>query len=166
MPKFVLILSLMLLVTCDDGNFEIPSFEFETNINSCGSFVLYRTNTSATEALVLTLSDAVILQEETTTPIEVAIDASNTQYRIFDTAVGNDYFCATVPPVEPIVLRNWEAVAGATNSISIETAAVYDTNNDLTGYEHTINLKNLVLESNGETLTYENYFFGSFTTSL
>jgi len=166
MPKFVLIFSLLTFIACDDGDFEIPSFEFESNLNSCGTYVLYRTNAAATEAFIITLSDLEILQEETTTPIEVSIEESNTQYRIFDTAVSSDYFCADVPPIEPVVIRNWQAVAGVSNFISIETIAIYDINNELTGYEHTINLQNLVLESNGETLTYENYFFGSFTTNL
>jgi len=166
MPKFFFIVALVAFVSCDDGDFEIPSFEFSTTVNSCGSYIIHRENTSGTEAFILSLSELDILQEETIAPILVPISSENTQYRIFDTAVGTDYFCADVPPTEPIVLRNWQGVAGSSNDISIETIAVYDINNDLTGYEHTITILNLVLESNGETLTFEEYLFGSFITSL
>lgn len=166
MRKIILFLSILSLFSCDDGNFEIPSFEFDTTVNVCGDYVIYRTNSNATEALIIKLSNLNILQEETISPIEVNISNDNTQYRIFDSAVNSDYFCADIPPIEPIVIRNWQGVAGATNVISIETNAVYNTNNELTGYEHALTLKNLVLESNGETLTFENYYFGNFVTSL
>jgi hypothetical protein len=166
MRKFLFLLILSSFTACNDGDFEIPSFDFNSSVNTCGTYVVYRTNDSRNEALILHLSDQEILQEETTTPIELRINADNVQYRIFNSEVNTNYFCADIPPTEPIVTRNWSGVEGSNNYISIETTVVTDTNNLITGYKHTITLYNLVLESNDENITFESYFFGSFITNI
>ena len=166
MRTLFIILSFFILSSCDNGDFEVPSFEFDNTVNTCGSYIIYRTNSDKTEAFIIRLTSQDIKPEETVTPIEVAINPDNVQYRIFDDTVNTDYFCADVPPVSPIVTRNWTAASGSTNKMLIETTAELNTDNEITGYKHTINLKNLILESNGETQTYETYYFGSFITHL
>lgn len=166
MYKYFSLIILLTLISCDDGNFEIPSFEFRDTVNTCGNYVIYRMNEDQTEALILQLDETAIAAVETTVPIEVAITADNVQYRIFDNIVSSAYFCAAIPPVTPHVTRNWVGVSGASNTISIETSAVLDDNNEIIGYEHQITLYNLVLESNGESQTFENYYFGSFITGI
>lgn len=166
MRRIIYFILLLSFASCDDGDFEIPSFEFTDTVSHCGSFIVYRTSEIGTEALVLKLSDQNIAAEETDEPILVAISPQNVQYRIFDNPVAATYFCADLPPTEPIVIKNWIAVAGASNKISIETTAVTNDNNEITGYKHKIRLLNLVLENNGETMTFEDYYFGSFSINI
>ncbi len=166
MYKNFSILLFIILFSCDDGNFEVPSFEFNDTVNTCGSYVIYRTNSDQTEAFIIELSNTEILSEETVTPIETPITATNVQYRIFNGIVNPSYFCADIPPVTPSVTRNWEGVAGSYNKISITTTAVLNDDDIITGYEHQITLINLVLESNGDSQTFESYYFGSFITDL
>jgi len=165
MRKFLSVFLLISLFGCDDGDFEIPSFEFDTTISKCGSYVFYRTNSAKTEAFILQLSETDIVQEESITTIPITAD--NCNYRIFDTAVESAYFCSDVPPVEPIVTRNWEAIAGANNVISISATEVIDSDTaEIIGYEYDIQISNLILESNDEQIIYETYSFGTVSITL
>ena len=167
MYRILLALFLLSIYSCDDGDFEIPSFDFNDTVNSCGTYVVYRTNSSQTEALILRLTDQEILPEETLlSPRELSITTENIQDRLFNGEITNNYFCADVPPTEPIVTRNWTGVQGSDNFLSIETTAVLDDNLEILGYEHSITIHNLILESNGESMTFETYEFGSFTINL
>ena len=165
MRKILSLFLFLSLFSCDDGDFEVPSFDFDTSVNTCGTYVLYRTNTAKTEAFILQLSETDFPLEETVTT--VLISAENCNYRIFDAAVDASYFCSDVPPVDPIVIRNWEAIAGETNVINITSTAVIDEDTtEITGYEYDIDIVNLVLESNEEQIIYENYAYGSVSISL
>ncbi len=165
MQKILSLFLFLSLISCNDGDFEVPSFEFDTSVNTCGTYVLYRTNTAKTEAFILQLNETDLLLEEITTTI--SIGAENCNYRIFDAAVDAAYFCSDVPPVEPSVIRNWEAVAGDNNLINITSTAVIDEDTtEITGYIYDIDIVNLVLESNDEQIIYETYAFGSVSISL
>ena len=166
MKKILTILAIVLLTSCDKGDFQIPSFQFEETLQVCGTYIVYRTNTEDTEALVLVLNSTVIKNEETTTPLKQYISASNVQYRIFDSAIGTDYFCQTLPPTTPTVIKNWTGVSGASNYIQVETTKYYNTSNVHIGYKHYITLHNMQLENNGDSITYESFEFGTFTTGL
>lgn len=164
--RFLLFLSLFIsFISCDDGDFDQLQFNFETTVNTCGNYVLYRMSSEKTEALVIVLAETDITQEvgETTIPIT----ETNVIYRIFNESVGNNYFCASVPPIQPTVLKEWKAVSGVNNVITIETSAVYDEKDEeLIAYKHELQLTNLVLDNEGIQEKYETYLFGSFTTAL
>ena len=83
---------------------------------------------------------------------------------MFDDQVTSSYFCATVPPVEPIVLRNWEGVSGF---ILVENRPVYEEDGEtIEAWEHVIVLNDVVLESGEEKLIFnDTYLFGTFTTA-
>ena len=165
MQKSFFIVVLLALFSCNDGDFEIPSFEFDTNVNLCGTYVLHRENSEKTEALILLLNPTDILQEAGNR--QIPITSENVFYRIFDESVGADYFCATVPPAQPVVIREWTAVAGNDNFIDIETTAIiHEDGVSITGYKHTLVLYYLILESNNEKITHETYHFGSFDISF
>ena len=118
--RIILFLSILAsLISCDDGDFEVPSFEFDTTVNTCETYVLYRTNSNQTEALIIQLNEEEISQEEGS--VAIAITANNCNYRIFDDSIGADYFCSDVPPILPIVTKDWKAIAGANNYILIDT---------------------------------------------
>ncbi len=165
MKKIVSLLLMLSLIACDDGDFEVPSFEFDALVNTCGTYVFYRTNTANTEALILQLSESELPLEETTTSI--LITSNNCTYRIFDDAVDGTYFCSDVPPVEPVVIKEWKAVAGPNNVINLISAAIVDADTmEITGYEYEFVLNNLVLQSDDEEIIYETYAFGSVSISL
>ncbi len=164
--RIILFITILVnLISCNDGDFEVPSFEFDTTVSHCGTYVLYRTNSNQTEALILQLNPTDIVQE--VGDKQIAITSENVMYRIFDDSISADYFCASIPPVEPVVIKEWKAVAGSTNYINIDTTAVmHEDGVTITGYKHELVLHNLILESNDEKITHETYLFGSFNTSL
>jgi hypothetical protein len=165
MRRFFLLAVLIGLFGCNDGNFEVPSFEFIETVENCGSYVLYRTNSDDTEALIVTLSESNLPEMETTT--EVDIDTDNVIYRIFSESITPaTYFCQSIPPAEPSVIKEWSGVAGSNNYIEIITTEVLDDSNMITGYKHLIVLHNMVLQNGEDTIVYETYNFGSVTIDL
>jgi len=166
MKKYFVLLLLVIFSSCDNGDFEIPSFEFSETVQSCGQYVLYRTNATKTEALVLVLNTSVIKNQVSANPITLAISPENTQYRIFDGPIGATYFCQTLPPTLPQVIKNWQGIAGTNSFIQINTTTNNNTNGELIGYKHAISLVNMRLQNGDQTITYQNYIFGTFTTSL
>lgn len=152
-------------MSCDDGDFDMLQFNFETTVNTCGSYVLYRTSSEKTEALVILLNETDIIQEVGINA--VPITAANVIYRIFNESLGTDYFCAAIPPTSPTVLKEWTAISGVNNMINIDTTVILDeTDGTITGYKHDLVFTNLVLENEGVQEKYVTYLFGNFTTTL
>lgn len=161
------LLFIALFQSCSDGNLDIASFEFEDTVNVCGSYTLYRLSTNGQkEALIVTLTAQQIRQdEEPVIPVQVSSKGLYTVTdRVFDDQVTSAYFCATIPPVEPKVLRNWEGVSGF---ILIENRPVYEEDGiTIEAWEHVIVLNDVVLESGEEKLIFNDTFlYGTFTTS-
>ena len=165
--SYIALLFLLLSQSCSDGNLDIASFEFEETVNVCGSYTMYRLSTNGQkEALIVTLTAQQIRQdEETVIPVQVSATGLYTVTdRVFDDQVTSSYFCATVPPVEPTVLRNWEGVSGF---ILVENRPVYEEDGiTIEAWEHVIVLNDVVLESGDEKLIFNDTFlFGTFTTA-
>jgi hypothetical protein len=156
------------MLSCDDGDFDIAGFEFEETVNVCGSYTLYRLSTNGQrEALIVTLTAQQIRQdEEVVIPVSVSENGLYTVTdRVFDDAVSSDYFCATIPPVEPRVVKNWTGVSGL---ILVENRPVLDEEDGETivAWEHIIVLNDVVLESGEEKLIFnDTYLYGTFTSS-
>jgi len=166
MKKIIAFLFLIVITGCDNGDFEVPSFQFLETVNRCGEYVVHRTNTEKNEALILVLNTTVIKNQVTTTPLQLPITSENMQYRIFSGPINTTYFCQTLPPTEPSVLKNWTGVSGTNSLIQIETTENRNTTNELIGYKHKINLLNMRLQNGHESITYENFYFGTFIISL
>lgn len=168
MKKIIALLSLTFLFSCNDGDFDVPAFEFSGTVYNCdvnnSNYTLYRL--SDTEALIVTLTTNQIKNEISTSVISTNISASNVIYRTFSSDISGNYFCEDIPPVSPTVLSNWTGVSGTDNIILIETVEELDDTSVLIGYRHTITFQNLTLENGNETLTYTETDFGSFVTSL
>ena len=161
------LLFLTLFHSCSDGNLDIASFEFEETVNVCGDYTLYRLSTDGQkEALIVTLTAQQIRQdEEPVIPVQVSTNGLYTVTdRVFDDQVTSSYFCATVPPVEPKVLKNWEGISGF---ILVENRPVYEEDGiTIESWEHIIVLNDVVLESGEEKLIFNDTFlYGTFTTS-
>jgi hypothetical protein len=168
MRKIVALFFILITFSCNDGNFEIASFEFEDTVNYCGEYVLYRLSTNENrEALIVTLTDSQIKNEDTIV-IPVSVTATGTYtvtYRIFEDTVTSSYFCTVIPPVEPKTTKNWQ---GTNGKILVKNEAVYDEDEvTIIAYNHIIILEDLVLTSGDETLLFDpSYYYGEFQTAV
>lgn len=168
MKKLFLFLFLVFGLSCNDGNIDISSFEFEDEVTICGSetYTLYRLSTDGQrEALIVTLNELQIRKDEDIVlPVSVTIDGQYTvTYRLFDDQLTDDYFCAAVPPIEPNVLKDWRGVSGA---IIVENQPIYDTDGlMLIGWRHYIVLHDVVLKVDDQELKLdETFLFGEVDT--
>ncbi|MCD6544268.1 MAG: hypothetical protein J7K34_07140 [Flavobacteriaceae bacterium] len=170
MKKLFLLLTLMLAFSCNDGNLDIASFEFEEKVNVCGdiNITMYRLSSSGhKEALIVTLTDKQIKNDDTPIlPVSVSEKGSYTVTdRVFESEVNSSYFCTVVPPVEPKVIKNWKGISG---TIAVQNNKVFDEDGvTVIAYEHIIVLKDVVLKSGDESLIFnDTYLFGVFQTSV
>lgn len=168
MKKLFLVLFLMFAVSCNDGDFDDPSFEFSEEVTLCGSetYTLYRLSTiGQREALIVTLTDIQIRKDEDIVlPVPVTINGEYTvTYRLFDDKVTDNYFCSAVPPVQPDVLKDWRGVSGA---IFVENQPIYDTDGEtITGWKHYIVLHDVVLKVDDQEIKLdETFLFGEVDT--
>ncbi len=154
-------------LSCNDGDVEIPSFDFSSTINECNdNTVLYKLgNNNSLEALILTLASSDIpttVPTNLTKTLSLGSDRSIT-YRLFSESVTTGYFCQSIPPTTPTITRNWEATAG---SIVIDTEVINDTNGEPSSLSNKITFTDLVLESNGEILQFDTLEFGTYASSI
>jgi hypothetical protein len=170
MKKVFLLLTLLITLSCNDGNLDIASFEFEEKVNTCGdiNITMYRLSPSGQkEALIVTLTDQQIKNDDTVVlPVSVSENGLYTVTdRVFASEVNSSYFCTVVPPVEPKVLKNWKGVSG---TIAIQNNKVFDEDGvTVIAYEHIVVLKDVVLKSGDESLIFnDTYLFGVFQTSV
>ncbi|MCM4171312.1 hypothetical protein DHD32_07455 [Arenibacter sp. TNZ] len=156
MKNLLILLLCLALTSCDDGDLQIETINFDdSDIQYCGSTV----TTSSTlffkivdsEALILTLASGTLKNEASAGEVEYPISSNTTlTYRIFSASVTQTYFCDVIPVTEPTVLEEIEAESG---SVLITTTAVVDGEN--TSYEHTIRLSGITLinNSNNQRIT-------------
>ncbi len=168
MKKNVLFLFLALTLACSDGDLDISSFEFEDEVTLCGTkdYTLYRLSTvDQRESLIVTLTDKQIRKdEEIVQPVGISLNGDYTvTYRLFDEKVTDAYFCASVPPIEPNVVKDWRGISG---TIFVENQPVYDTDGEtITGWKHYIVLLDVVLQVEDQELKLdETYVFGTLET--
>lgn len=168
MKKILALLFCVTLLSCDDGDFDVPAFDFTITVYNCdvnnNSYTLYRL--SDTEALIVTLPITQIQNVVSTSTIYTSISDTNVVYRTFNDTISQSYFCGNVPPTSPTILSNWTGVAGTDNKILINTVEEFDSFSTLIGYRHTISFQNLTLENGSNSLTYSETDFGSFVTDL
>ncbi len=125
MKKIGLLIAAIVLLSCDDGNIDVPEFGFEGAITSCGELVLYKVNGSETLSLELSQNTDFLTTERTTAQeIILEEDGSNTLiYRTFDANVtGSTYFCQDIPPTTPNILNEWKG----SGILQITTVLTFD----------------------------------------
>jgi hypothetical protein len=132
-----------LFLSCDDGNLQIDTLNFDdSSIDFCGttttgSRVFFKIN--GDEALILTLDAGILNNVVSDGNIESAIPGtSQITYRIFSNNVSKSYFCDDIPPITPTVVDEIEAVDGKVlvNTILLEDGVTY---------QHTIQLSDISL---------------------
>lgn len=167
MKNLLFICSLILLFSCDDGDLQIETIDFDSvNITTCestittASTVFFKMN--GTEALILTLASGVLKNEASTTTISSAVPGASTlTYRVFTDDVTKNYFCDAIPTASPEVLEQIDASNG---EILITTIRVDD--GTTISYEHKIELSGITfITSKNERITdLQINDFGTVTT--
>ena len=168
MKKILFLVILTLVFSCDDGDLQIETVDFDsiTTVQSCGDVsvssvnVLFKIN--GDEALIVELPNGVLKNEVSTTEIQSAVPGATTvTYRIFSDNVTSAYFCDAIPPLTPSVIEEIEAKAG---TVFVNTVAG---ENDT--FVHTIRLSEIsfVNENGGTRITDQQINeFGTVTTKL
>ncbi len=149
---FAITAILIIDTSCDNGDVDLPSFQFDDTVYVCGDYVLYRQNSSGTEAIIL-LVPAEYFNPEATTQLPLTPD--NCIYRIFDTAFDQNYFCSDIPPASPVVITEWNASPASENYISIIPES---SGTDAPSYQ--ITLHHLVLENGENQMIFDSFDFG------
>lgn len=168
MKRFLyLVILIVTVLACNDGDIDQSSFDFDETVNVCGEYTLYRLSSNGQkEALIVTLTDDQIKLEDGTFTANVTLSGHVTVTdRVFAEKVTSSYFCAAVPPVEPKVKKDWRGVSG---KVLVQNEVVYDASGlNIVSYKHTVVLQDVVLESGEDSLVFDDtYLFGVFNTAV
>lgn len=118
---FLVILTTILLFSCDDGDLIVTDFNFEErslqwctgNNNMQVFYKINNTTTNEAIALIFRLepaSENFLIAEEGV--LEIPVSAQNeVVYRTFNSAVGENYFCREIPPVSPVVNEEYRSTS-------------------------------------------------------
>ncbi|WP_299525174.1 hypothetical protein [uncultured Lutibacter sp.] len=161
MKKLITLIITISLFSCSDGDFDVPSFEFTTDVESCGEYVIYKKNDTSTEVIILTLTPTNIGTTEGDKTVAISTTLS-VVYRIFEDGIGTNYFCQSIPPSTPKILKELIAESG---TINIATAKVI-TNEVVTGYTYTITISDLLFNDADERILFQSFDFGILTVNL
>jgi hypothetical protein len=156
MKNLLTFLLIFALYSCDDGDLQIETINFDdSDIQYCGSAVTTGTTLFFkivdSEALILTLASGTLKNEASDGEVEYPISGSTAIiYRIFSNNATKNYFCDLVPVTEPTVIEEIEAEGG---SVLITTTEIVE--GEKTSYEHTIRLSGITLinNSNNQRIT-------------
>ncbi|CAM3596235.1 hypothetical protein [Zobellia roscoffensis] len=171
MKKTLLLGILILLSACDDGDLQIERVDFDTvSLASCGLEddpldTTFFFKIDGDEAFLLELEGGLLVNESSTegTLTSTLGGSSNLVYRLFSDDVSSDYFCSTIPVLEPTVINENTAEAG---DIAVNTK-VTAVSKDVKTYSHTILISGLVLtnEQNESIIDSSTLTYGTFKTS-
>jgi hypothetical protein len=129
MRKLILFCFCFGLFTCNDGDIITLELDFEDTFNQCGDLVFYKTKEDPAESLSIELNfsninsflnvddDGIFISSE----LPVVLN-----YRTYDAAVPNNYFCSDVPSSEVTILTDDES----TDSTAIITTILTEDDND------------------------------------
>jgi hypothetical protein len=154
MFRSFLLLFLLFLVSCDDGDLQIETIDFNSadidfceTITDLSSTFFFKLNPN--EALILELQSGILKNEDSDGPIISSVPSqSQLTYRTFSDDVSKNYFCDQVPPATPVVIEEILAEGGEVLVTTIQSET------DTTIYEHTLELNEITLiNSKGERIT-------------
>ena len=174
MKRISIIVLLMVFLSCNDGDLQIESVDFEAaTVDMCATASDEKlANTfffkiQDDEALLLTMTTG---QFKNATSIDGSIvstisasAAPTLVYRLFTGTVAKSYFCDAVPATDPTVVKENTASGGEL----IVTTAVSKVEKGTKTYTHAITINDLSLTNDqGERLTdTAGLDYGSFTTT-
>jgi len=167
MKNLYVLFIVALLVSCNDGDLQIETIDFDSvGISNCestvttSSTIFFKINNK--EALILELQSGILKNEASDGVITSLVPSqSKLTYRIFSDNVSSNYFCDAVPTTTPSVIEEIEAENG---EIRITTTLAEGTTDT---FEHTIQLSEITfITSQDERITdLQISEFGTVTTS-
>jgi hypothetical protein len=124
MKKYFAILLFSVLISCNDGDVILTTFDFdESALQFCGGpggYLFFKINQVGSESLSVRLgsNEQLFLESDT---LDISLDGTSNyvNYRIFSEQVDSDYFCNAVPPTSPNVSDEYVAESGIVNLITI-----------------------------------------------
>lgn len=163
MKKLFLFIIFALIISCDDGDFDIPSFNFEgKTIENCdANLILFKINESEVLILDTDITNTANIFFKTAAENDSIVLTDQIYYRIFDNTVSTTYFCQDIPPTTPKIIKEWIG-SGTLNY----TNSIVD-NGDNTATATTIfTISNLSLSNtDGNQINYDSYDFETKTTT-
>ena len=167
---FSLLIFVLLLNGCDDGDLTLETIDFEdAETKSCSdNNIIYKLKEN--EALLLEIPKTTFENEPTDPESPTVIDIDNSTnrvvYRFYNGTVAEDNICNTIPPATPYVSDQWTASSGkieiATTTKTIPGTIAGST--VITGYNHRIVFKNITFAKTNGTQVYETFVFGDYIT--
>ncbi|RPD94479.1 hypothetical protein EGM88_12110 [Aureibaculum marinum] len=144
MNRLLILFLLLISLSCDDGNFDLPEFNFTAidDIGYCGEIVLYKINEN--EVLIIELDSNLDDTEDTFLTHDwgdeqtFTVSESGTNkitYRTLSEQPSSDYFCQNIPPVSPKVTNEWTG----TGVVVVSTEVIEDDNDGVEELDKELN---------------------------
>ncbi len=147
MKNLIVLCFVALFYSCDDGDLQIETIDFDSvAISTCestvtiSSTIFFKINNK--EALILELQSG-ILKNEVSSEVIISLVPSQSKvtYRIFSDNVTSNYFCDVIPTTTPTVIEEIESENGEVRITTILADGTTDT------FEHTIQLNEITFIS-------------------
>jgi len=143
MKKLIVLCFVALFYSCNDGDLQIETIDFDSvAISTCestvttSSTIFFKINNK--EALILELQSGVLKNEVSSEVLTSLVPSqSKLTYRVFSDNVTSNYFCDAIPTTTPSVLEEIEAEDGEVLITTILAEGTTDT------FEHTIQLSGI-----------------------
>lgn len=142
--RFSILLCLIFLCACDDGDILTVDLDFSQELESCDdfedSYLIFDTREDPNEALILifprTEANSILFTTETT--VELPINSSTVRfiYRTYNRSLDADDICAVLPPSDLIIRENYEADSG---TVFVTVTAVDDDNDGIASIYEDLN---------------------------
>lgn len=159
---WALLLSVLLLNSCDDGDLIVENFDFDNvTVQKCtDANTLYKINGS--EALIFKTPESKFANIAQTQTYSVDANTSIT-YRKYSETVIASTICGT--PTQTIS-EEWLCLPGGT--VEIKSTPIFDTviPTKIIGYNHAITFKNIVFQAPDKQIVYDSYTFGNYRTDV
>ena len=143
MLKKIIALSIVLffISSCDDGDFNVPSFVFGTDVENCGDLILFNISDDNKEALIFSLNEDNESDNNAffKTPMtDVVFDLNEISYRIFSGNISGSYFCQSIPPSTPNIIEEWNG----NGTLIVNNQIILDDNDGVEELDLTIDSDN------------------------
>lgn len=128
---FYIMLVVLLLASCDDGDIVVNNFDFEdATLEWCDDFefVFFKIKEDSNESIALEFSTTEDILTESG-QVEIVLSGDDqVVYRRFNNEVTSDYFCDPIPPTSPTVS---EELVSTTGEITITTEGTQEDNDGI-----------------------------------
>jgi len=167
MKNLIVLCFVALFYSCNDGDLQIETIDFDSvAISTCestvttSSTIFFKINSE--EALILELQSGVLKNEVSDGEITSLVPSqSKITYRIFSDNVTSDYFCDAIPTTTPTVIEEIESEDGEVLITTILSEGTTDT------FEHTIQLSGITFITSADQRITDLQIndFGTITTN-